>query len=130
MGSKVIGDHRILTYFQVLGLEITDVETLFVLLDKDQKGSVDMDEFLLGCMHLKGEARSLDIAKLQYEVEWIVHTLENYGVRLSSVSTGLRKLEDGQTQHTKSLAEINADMGGTSLFQAQLSAGMEAAEEI
>merc|ERR1712151_680157 len=53
---------KVVAYFNALGLEITDVETLFVLLDRDHTERIDMEEFVVGCMRLKGEARSLDLA--------------------------------------------------------------------
>jgi len=71
-----IEDSRMVAYFNALGLEITDVQSLFLMLDRDQTGSIDVDEFLLGCMRLKGEARSLDLAKLLYETDWLVHNFE------------------------------------------------------
>mmetsp|Transcript_66684 Transcript_66684/g.168165 ORF Transcript_66684/g.168165 Transcript_66684/m.168165 type:complete len:602 (-) Transcript_66684:148-1953(-) len=74
---QAIHDERIVAYFHVLGLAIEDVETLFVLLDRDRTGAIDIEEFLLGCMKLKGEAKSLDLAKLTYESEWLVHNFDD-----------------------------------------------------
>ncbi|CAK0843020.1 unnamed protein product [Prorocentrum cordatum] len=90
------GDDRLVSSFHALELEIMDVRTLFLLLDRDRKGYVSTDEFLLGCFRLKGEARTLDIMKLQYQCEWIMHNvlsmsdnLENVRDILSQISTGL-----------------------------------------
>jgi len=69
------GDDRLVSSFHALELEIMDVRTLFLLLDRDRKGYVSTDEFLLGCFRLKGEARTLDIMKLQYQCEWIMHNM-------------------------------------------------------
>lgn len=73
---QAVKDHRVVDYFNAYTLDITDVQVLFVLLDHDQKGVIDIDEFLLGCIRLKGEAKCLDMARLQYDCEWIVHSLE------------------------------------------------------
>ncbi|CAK0811696.1 unnamed protein product [Prorocentrum cordatum] len=70
-------DSRLVSSFHALGLEVTDVRTLFLLLDRDRKGFINVDEFLLGCFRLKGEARTLDIMKLQYQCEFIMHNLVN-----------------------------------------------------
>eukprot|EP00747_Dinoflagellata_sp_TGD_P179883 gnl/TRDRNA2_/TRDRNA2_31440_c0_seq1.p2 gnl/TRDRNA2_/TRDRNA2_31440_c0~~gnl/TRDRNA2_/TRDRNA2_31440_c0_seq1.p2 ORF type:complete len:127 (+),score=26.41 gnl/TRDRNA2_/TRDRNA2_31440_c0_seq1:182-562(+) len=67
-----IQDEGMVAYFGAFGLDITEVQTLFVLLDRDQDGTVDIEEFLLGCLRLKGEAKSLDIWKLSYESEWLI----------------------------------------------------------
>ncbi|CAK0820519.1 unnamed protein product [Prorocentrum cordatum] len=61
--------------FHALDLEVTDVRTLFLLLDRDQKGHITLDDFLLGCLRLTGEAKTLDVMKLQYQCEWMMHTI-------------------------------------------------------
>lgn len=71
--EESLKDERMVAFFNALQLDITDVQTLFVLLDRDQTGLVDIEEFMLGCMRLKGSAKSLDIAKLQYETEFVIH---------------------------------------------------------
>jgi len=48
-------------YFNALELNATDTLTLFELLDQDGSGELSIDEFVDGCMRLKGEARSFDI---------------------------------------------------------------------
>merc|ERR1711871_1041147 len=63
-------------YFKALKLDISDVHTLFVLLDRDREGSIDIDEFVVGCMRLRGEATSLDMAKLVLESEYTLHNVE------------------------------------------------------
>lgn len=74
--EKQIQDENILTYLSVLELDIDQVRILLPLLDLDQNGEVDIEEFITGCLRLKGGAKSLDMAILQYQVEWILH---NFG---------------------------------------------------
>jgi len=61
--------------FHALEVEVTDVRTLFLLLDRDRKGYINMTEFLLGCFRLTGEAKTLDLLKLQYQSEWMMHNI-------------------------------------------------------
>lgn len=61
--------------FHALDLEVTDVRTLFLLLDRDRKGYINLNEFLLGCFRLTGEAKTLDVMKLQYQCEWMMHNM-------------------------------------------------------
>jgi len=75
--EDALHDQSVLAYFQVLGLDIDEAKTLFGLLDHDQNGSIDVEEFVSGCMRLKGDAKSLDIGKLQLEMEWVISCLEH-----------------------------------------------------
>jgi len=55
-------------YFSKLGVDVNKVEKLFMLLDEDGSGDIDREEFIFGCLRLKGEAKSLDLAILHREV--------------------------------------------------------------
>lgn len=55
------------SYFEALDINATDTVTLFKLLDHDQSGEVDIDEFCDGCMRLRGMARSFDLHTMRYE---------------------------------------------------------------
>merc|ERR1712192_143744 len=74
--ETVVADQKMVAYWNALGLDITDAKSLFVLLDRDHTGTIDIEEFLVGMLRLKGGARSLDMAKLQMEVEWMVEAME------------------------------------------------------
>merc|ERR1719356_999733 len=69
--QKKLDDERVTTYFEALKLDVSDARKLFTLLDYDRSGEIDIDEFLRGCLKLKGESRALDMAIMQYEVRWI-----------------------------------------------------------
>mmetsp|Transcript_86770 Transcript_86770/g.165838 ORF Transcript_86770/g.165838 Transcript_86770/m.165838 type:complete len:706 (+) Transcript_86770:2-2119(+) len=75
--EKQIQDENIMAYLSTLELDIDQVRTLLTLLDLDQNGEVDIEEFVSGCLRLKGEAKSLDMAILQYQVEYILHNLSS-----------------------------------------------------
>jgi hypothetical protein len=63
-------------YFSQLGVDSDEVGKLFLLLDHDQSGHLDLEEFMFGCLKLRGAAKSLDVAMLQREVQWIHEALE------------------------------------------------------
>eukprot|EP00929_Paragymnodinium_shiwhaense_P087645 TRINITY_DN47787_c0_g3_i1.p1 TRINITY_DN47787_c0_g3~~TRINITY_DN47787_c0_g3_i1.p1 ORF type:complete len:737 (-),score=101.73 TRINITY_DN47787_c0_g3_i1:90-2300(-) len=54
-------------YFALLDLDVSDAWILFKLLDEDGSGFIDAEEFVDGCLKLKGNARSIDLAKLGQE---------------------------------------------------------------
>jgi hypothetical protein len=92
------GDARVVNSFHALRLEVMDVRTLFLLLDRDQKGFISTEEFLLGCFRLKGEAKTLDVMKLQYQTEWIMHNLVRIAEKLDDLRTQpIEPAEGGDT---------------------------------
>jgi hypothetical protein len=95
--EEAIQDERLVAFFNALELDISDVHTLFVLLDRDQTGNVNVDEFLVGCMRLKGQAKSLDLAKLQYEVEFVIHQVNNLSSMMRDLPEWL--LDWGRENH-------------------------------
>ena len=42
---------------------------IFKLLDDDESGSISVEEFVIGCMGLRGEAKSFDLARLGYDLK-------------------------------------------------------------
>jgi len=85
------GGHLV-SSFHALDLEVTDVRTLFLLLDRDRKGCVNVEEFLLGCFRLKGGAKTLDVIKLQYQCEWMMHNM----VSILDILTSRNSLEKAE----------------------------------
>ncbi|CAK0838250.1 unnamed protein product [Prorocentrum cordatum] len=63
-------------YFSQLGVDSDQVGKLFLLLDRDKSGTLDPEEFMFGCLKLRGAAKNLDVAVLHQEVQWIHETLE------------------------------------------------------
>mmetsp|Transcript_123514 Transcript_123514/g.308651 ORF Transcript_123514/g.308651 Transcript_123514/m.308651 type:complete len:630 (+) Transcript_123514:45-1934(+) len=59
--QRLADNNALRDYFRALELNATDTLTLFELLDQDESGSLDIDEFCDGCMRLKGDARAFDI---------------------------------------------------------------------
>lgn len=53
-------------YFRQLDLDIegNGAHSLFMMLDFDGSGTIDVEEFVFGCGQLKGNARSLDLARM------------------------------------------------------------------
>merc|ERR1712217_868974 len=87
MGSRVITmnevEHVLMqpythAYLQSLGICVTDAWTLLKLIDKDHSGTVDLEEFIHGCMSLQGEAKALHIATLAYDQRALMDALEEF----------------------------------------------------
>lgn len=62
-----LDDPEILLYFQTVDLDVSEALGLFRLLDTDNSGTVEAEEFVMGCLRLRGFAKAVDLATLMYE---------------------------------------------------------------
>lgn len=63
-------------FFAMLGLDSSDAKTLFQLLDQDEEDEeVKIEEFVHGCLRLKGYAKSIDLAQGLYQLRAIMRDL-------------------------------------------------------
>jgi len=72
MFEKGIRSEEVKTYFESIDLDVWDAWTFFKLLDMDSGGAVEIEEFLLGCLRLRGNAKAMDIAKLCHDQTWLI----------------------------------------------------------
>merc|ERR1712039_779611 len=89
--EKHIDDDKIQAYLKTLEIDVSQVRTLFTLLDVDRTGEVDIDEFVGGCLRLRGGATSMDLAVLKYQVEWIVRNVQVISTNLTSSTDQVAK---------------------------------------
>merc|ERR1712039_978612 len=54
-------------YLASLGITTDDAWTLVKLLDDDNTGTIDLQEFITGCMGLRGNAKAVHLATLAYD---------------------------------------------------------------
>jgi len=62
-----MNDEAMQAYFQSLDLDTSDAWTLFKLLDSEGSHRIDCEDFVDGCMRLKGAAKAIDLAHLIHE---------------------------------------------------------------
>merc|ERR1739838_135877 len=55
-------------YVEALGISADNTRMLFSLMDLKGSGRIDMDEFCEGCLRLQGEAKSIDLHLLLYQM--------------------------------------------------------------
>eukprot|EP00435_Cladocopium_sp_Y103_P029854 s2779_g7.t1 len=72
MLQEQFGTPAVREYFESLGLDISDAWSFFKLLDMDGGGAVEIEEFLMGCLRLRGNARAMDMAKLMFDQNWLI----------------------------------------------------------
>jgi len=56
-------------YVEALGISADNTRVLFRLLDVDNSGRIDLEEFSEGCLRLQGEAKSIDVHTLIYQIK-------------------------------------------------------------
>eukprot|EP00931_Biecheleriopsis_adriatica_P055236 TRINITY_DN32600_c0_g1_i2.p1 TRINITY_DN32600_c0_g1~~TRINITY_DN32600_c0_g1_i2.p1 ORF type:complete len:571 (-),score=87.85 TRINITY_DN32600_c0_g1_i2:331-1992(-) len=67
--------------FESIGLGIGEAWELFKLMDADGSNTVDIEEFVTGCMKLKGAASSVDTAFVRQDLQKLLHILEGIAVQ-------------------------------------------------
>lgn len=72
-----ISDPRVQLFFSHMELDASEARRLFRLIDVDNNNSVEADEFISGCLCLRGQATTLDVAALMREQRKIVEKIEN-----------------------------------------------------
>ena len=53
-------------------MEVWDAWSFFKLLDEDAGGAVEIEEFLQGCLRLRGQARATDVVRLVHDQTWLI----------------------------------------------------------
>mmetsp|Transcript_84379 Transcript_84379/g.149013 ORF Transcript_84379/g.149013 Transcript_84379/m.149013 type:complete len:198 (-) Transcript_84379:105-698(-) len=90
-------------YFATLQIDMMETRELFRLLDTANAGSVTIDEFIFGCLRVKGLAKSLDLLRMEEGLKLLerklkdlvkvskehFHAIENgLGIQVPRTSTG------------------------------------------
>jgi len=57
-------DDQALAYFEALDIDASNAWTLFKHIDLDKSNAVELNEFIEGCLKLKGTAKCIDVASL------------------------------------------------------------------
>merc|ERR1711972_1202469 len=95
-------------YLESLGIIATDAWTLVKLLDHDKTGTIDLEEFIHGCMDLRGGAKAVHVATLAYDQHTCFQVLEEF---MEMVDERLLKIM-AATGKLALKASFGADGGG------------------
>jgi len=103
-------------YFETLGLDVEDAWSFFKLLDQDGGGSVEVEEFLRGCLRFRGTAKAIDIGQLLHDQSWLIrhqsrfHTymemeLQKLMTQIASLSALMNSPADGTPRRNRKRTE-------------------------
>lgn len=80
--AEHLEDSRVKAYFKALNLDVAEAKMLFRLLDLDGSGEISIDEFVTGCIKVKGQAKGIDIHCLRYETKKLIKELQKVADRV------------------------------------------------
>jgi len=92
-------NEHMLALWDSLGLDVSDVWTLFKLIDSDHGSVIELEEFVAGCLRLKGNAKGLDMAKLYYEHRSLASKLAVFMKRTDRALSSLRQPRQSRDLH-------------------------------
>merc|ERR1719401_746791 len=99
---------KVSSYFSALNLDVKQVKQLFHLIDFDHSGAIDKDEFIIGCTRLRGEAKELDVAILQYETKLIRNLVIQLGEHMDNHFAAHTGSETASPETDKGCSRINS----------------------
>mmetsp|Transcript_67755 Transcript_67755/g.120633 ORF Transcript_67755/g.120633 Transcript_67755/m.120633 type:complete len:128 (+) Transcript_67755:3-386(+) len=65
--DKVLQDPKMLAFMSSVEIDSADVEEFFNVLSNDGQDAVDIESFVVGCMKMRGAARSMDLLGLIHQ---------------------------------------------------------------
>lgn len=78
MFEEKINSAEVKEYFATLGLDVWDAWSFFKLLDADAGGSVEIEEFLMGCLRLRGQATAIDVGKILQDQDFLIKNQDRF----------------------------------------------------
>lgn len=78
---------------KLIDLPMSEAEELFKVLDSDNQGTLDIEEFIGGCLRLKGSAKSKDLLNVQIQVECLAKKMDDLEETLSEKERKMDALE-------------------------------------
>lgn len=89
--EEVLKDENVEAYFAVLDMNVTDALEMFKLIDTNHSKCVDIDEFVEGCLRLRGSARAIDVERLYVEHKISMHKLRT---TMRNLERRMRTIDD------------------------------------
>merc|ERR1719506_2844283 len=77
---------RFCAYLNNHSLDATDATALFEMLDQDGTGTVDVEEFVLGALKLKGPARCLDMIRTWGAFQNLNRQLDSMNRKITAIA--------------------------------------------
>mmetsp|Transcript_72544 Transcript_72544/g.194719 ORF Transcript_72544/g.194719 Transcript_72544/m.194719 type:complete len:127 (+) Transcript_72544:237-617(+) len=76
---------KVQSWFKAMDVDAKQTWKLFKILDSDRSGRVALDEFVDGCLRLRGPATVVDVESLKWEIRMVNVRAEQTADRLSAL---------------------------------------------
>jgi len=123
--ERLIGDRKVRGYFKQLDLDPWDLRTFFKILLREngnmEDKSVDMDQFIHGCVRLRGSAKNIDLVALRCEsftnsrnMQELFSKLDDLHTRLEAItkSSGGRSSAGSRHHHHHRVKSLPLEYDG------------------
>ncbi|CAK9051506.1 L type [Durusdinium trenchii] len=110
--SKAMSSARFRHFLESMSISTTDIDILFTIIDTDQSGLIDLEEFVQGCLQLHGPAKSLQLARMSFENKITRKAMKSMASSLLQLEEQLKRwppveraeqAERGRKRHVKSI---------------------------
>jgi len=124
--EEAMSQKKLSSFLESMGISTEDVWTLFMIMDNDQTGLVNLEEFVSGCLQGQGPAKSIQLVKMSYENKVTRQALKKVGIEIRGVMTDLSDLRLRMGLQASILPQTGRDsfsMGANSGAEVPTSAG-------
>lgn len=77
--ERLLDTQAMFEYFRAIDVDLSEARGVFDLLDIDHTGVITIDEFLSGCLRLRGAAKALDVNVLMHEIHALSRVVQELG---------------------------------------------------
>jgi len=90
--KEALDSKKFASFLESMDISTQDVMTLFMIIDSDQNGLIDPEEFVTGCMQLHGPAKSIQLARMSHENKVTRQNIKRLTSEIADMKAQLRKL--------------------------------------
>merc|ERR1719487_1410476 len=91
--AEALNNPEIANQLRLIDFPVDDPDEIFMLLDVEQDGELTTDEFIEGCMRMKGSAKSKDLLEVQISVDILGKRLRTLDDKLVEATERVRLLD-------------------------------------
>eukprot|EP00931_Biecheleriopsis_adriatica_P018615 TRINITY_DN12988_c0_g2_i4.p1 TRINITY_DN12988_c0_g2~~TRINITY_DN12988_c0_g2_i4.p1 ORF type:complete len:525 (+),score=92.96 TRINITY_DN12988_c0_g2_i4:98-1576(+) len=92
--QESLNDPRMQAYMESLEIHALDAWTLFKIIDTDNSGAINVEEFVNGCLQLRGSAKAVQLAKMSQENKISRKYLQAIGNVLEQIQMNMKVHND------------------------------------